>query len=556
LAERQQQSAMPHSFDIEPPEGAASEAHTQEPARRRSLSVPAPVAPGVSYQVRSHRAGTVDVAGLFALTSELSELSVAGKALMTSYYSTAGMHANLETDLVSGSNVMAASSACSKMSFGEAASTLVINCVGASILVFPKVMADCGFVSAISLCIISAATSIQCGTLISDACTFVEQHFNVSVVPSFEALAFYIGGSKMRNVLIVTNNFVMVGSIVAYLQFVVDSFSNMIPLPELVIRFGIVWPLYAMLAMLTSLKQLARVANVGLLAVFLECGSIILGAIWRSFLIGACSPHTAGGCRWYTLEPAVPQSGWLGVWGKSAAVFLFSCAVLGTVPTVRSQIERPADMPRILRAAFSTICVINIIVMSLGYYGFGGSAPDNAAVELSKGHSIRFPVIGVVCSIAVLINMFISTPLCSFCFISVFESTGSDALRTPLTPLNIIFRASFMLVLSFVSWQVPYVIEVIGLISAVFVCCNNVFFPVVFIARAPGRPPLGITKQISLCITLLIGAYVLVFGFQGSLDTLMSKLAADHDSDKASASHEMNSLSSFSITSWLLEVVG
>eukprot|EP00443_Scrippsiella_acuminata_P121478 CAMPEP_0115592782 /NCGR_PEP_ID=MMETSP0272-20121206/10961_1 /TAXON_ID=71861 /ORGANISM="Scrippsiella trochoidea, Strain CCMP3099" /LENGTH=187 /DNA_ID=CAMNT_0003028027 /DNA_START=157 /DNA_END=719 /DNA_ORIENTATION=- len=182
------------------------------------------------------------------------------------------------------------------------------------------------------------------------------------------------------------------------------------------------------------------------------------------------------------------------------------------------------------------------------------AAPDNAVVDISEG-DIRFPVIGFVSSVAVVINLVFSTPLYSFCLISVFESTGSDTLRTPMTPLNIFFRASLMLLLSVVGEQVPYVIELIGLVSSVFVCCNNVLFPIVFVMLAPGRPPMPMSKKCSIGATLLIGTYVLVFGFAGSISTLIEKLAEDR-SNQVSASREETVLPGISTAARMVKFMG
>jgi len=169
-------------------------------------------------------------------------------------------------------------------------------------------------------------------------------------------------------------------------------------------------------------------------------------------------------------------------------------------------------------------------VMTLGYLGFGSEAPDNVVV----GFSAHYPVLGLIASIALIINVLISSPLYIFCVMSLFETSCSGRIWTPMTLPNIGFRIVLISTLCIIGSQLPYVTEIIGLVSSVFACCNNIFFPIIFHYGArqkalttPRNPAWRTVKYVGAAI---VGLCVLIFGVKGSLETLLTKLRQDSSS--------------------------
>merc|ERR1711879_626484 len=125
----------------------------------------------------------------------------------------------------------------------------------------------------------------------------------------------------------------------------------------------------------------------------------------------------------------------------------------------------------------ASIC---LIVMSLGYAGFGRSVEDNIIMGLgtvAQGDYSWSCIAGSFSFIGILINLLISCPILFFCFISFFESAGNTIVHTPMTPANIVFRASVMLFLIYVGANFGYPKELIGLSSSAFGSINAIFIP-------------------------------------------------------------------------------
>jgi len=438
-----------------------------------------------------------------------------------------------------------------------------LNCVGSGILFFPKVMSDVGIVAAPLLCILCAVVCTECGTLIHKACAMLEEHTG-EVITSYEEFAHHVGGPRMEKLVMVTKNFAMLGFIIVYFGLVSDSVYKFIPNKDQIslgmVRFFIVFPVFALLAMLQNLQQLARFAILGIIAMGFECVLLVAASFAIGGGVDVCPgdtrpPHSENGaCNWYSLEPA---DGWLGPMGKAMSIFLFSYAILATIPSVRSQLKNPSELPQILRVSFGFCSILNIFIMSAGYYAFGGGVADNQ----NDGLELYYAWIAQFVAVAIIINLLLSTPLYSYCIISVFEASGTDALRTPLSIPNIAFRVGLILALATTNHFLPYAMEVIGLVSSVFATANNILFPLGFFYLARkvvseeaaadtaeladksgleiGSEPKSRSRVVAEvesgsalqygfhALVLLVGLCVLVFGVQGSLQTLMKKIAED-----------------------------
>eukprot|EP00931_Biecheleriopsis_adriatica_P068687 TRINITY_DN42603_c0_g1_i1.p1 TRINITY_DN42603_c0_g1~~TRINITY_DN42603_c0_g1_i1.p1 ORF type:complete len:521 (+),score=51.53 TRINITY_DN42603_c0_g1_i1:52-1563(+) len=421
------------------------------------------------------------------------------------------------------------------LTVNEAVVTMVINCVGISIVFFPKVMADLGIILAPLLCIVCAKTCHECGVMISTACTLVEETYGTPIT-TYEALASRASGPGIRRALLVTKNVAMLGYIIAFAQLISDSVSTLLPgeaedAPVLLIRFFFVLPTFGILGMVTDLKQIAAWSGVGLFAVVAKCLCVYTGGVVSASVLPRCTTlnATAADCREYSLIPTVPLADVVGTSGKYLAIFLFSFAVLATVPSVRGQLADKSKMHYVLSRSFTIITLIDISVMAAGYYGFGTQSPEN----IIAGMADSFPMIGLTAAAFMIVNILVSFPLYIYCVVSVFESSGSSELHQPLSWSNICFRLTVISSLLGVGALLPYVIEVIGLVSAIFACCNNILYPVIFHIGArsqasvqPANPVMRFVKYVG---SVSIGICVLIFGVQGSLNTLLKKMQGDRD---------------------------
>ena len=99
------------------------------------------------------------------------------------------------------------------------------------------------------------------------------------------------------------------------------------------------------------------------------------------------------------------------------STFVFSFAILGTVPSVRSQMQQPKDLPSALGKSFVITAIAYLFVMSIGYYGFGETVSANVSKDLPG-------VWGITCSVAILINILLSAPIFMICVFSTIETLG------------------------------------------------------------------------------------------------------------------------------------
>jgi len=347
-----------------------------------------------------------------------------------------------------------------------------------------------------------------------------------------------LASARCHAVVGIIKNFAFFGFVVVFIVLFSESVEAMMPGPvadltsthKSLIRFGIVLPIFCCLAMLTNLSQLARWGWVGIVSVIIECGGIMFGGVDAYLRVKACDSVEELSCRRYAW---VPESAPVESGGKGAAVFLFTLAVIGAVPNLRSQLAEPKEMPRVLYISFSIVTACNVIVMYIGYMGFGQYAPDNAIVGLK----LSAPWVSFFASVAIGVNVLFSTPLYTFSMFTQFEESGNDILRTPLSLPNIALRIGLVTLMTIISAVVPYLTDVIGLVSAIFVGCLNIFFPLYFFYMSLTRTQRSIhsallsARFLGHVAVFTIGVYVLIFGFLGSYNSLMAKISAAGDQE-------------------------
>jgi len=428
------------------------------------------------------------------------------------------------------------------LSAKDAAMTMVINGVGVSVVLLPKIMADCGVILGILICVVCAKACHECGIMICGAC-FAAETLTGRKCSSYEDMVTAVAGPMWCRVLVISKNVAMMGFVIVYAQLLIDSFATFLSEESrkdgqvlLHLRFGLVFPIFGVLGMVTDLKQLSPFMSIGIVACFLKCWVIMAGGVWLTEEIKACPPEDLSilgntNCRKYSLMPTVDHHELPELIGKNLAIILFSLAILSTVPSVRSQLEEPAQMHKVLSHSFIIIITLDLIIMILGYIGFGGTAStipanENAIVGLTEW----FPMLALTGSMSMIVNIMVSYPLFFFCVMQVFESSGNTVLHQPLEIPNIIFRLLLVLFLLSVGASLPYVGEMIGLMSSIFACCNNILFPVLFhmmsrgkTSTVPRHPRMRMVKYVG---STVLGIVVMIFGFKGSLQKLLAKMDA------------------------------
>lgn len=432
------------------------------------------------------------------------------------------------------------------LSAREALVNLIIALVGAAVCAFPKVATQTGIIAAPVILVCSAVFLLECALLIARSCDMAEAVAKLTpgAIRSYEELALSTVGTGASRVLMFTKNAVMLGSVALFVNFETESIAALImPEPDsarkyhavlLLSRFFICLPIFCALSLLTDMKQLSRFAPVGILGVLCEVGGI-LGTSWFNMMNASqceteadlASVHV--NCRAYRLVPKEGEA--LKAFGCGMSVFVFGFAVLGTVPNMRSALKEPADMPGVLRKGFMIAVSIYMLVLVLGYLAFGQKVRPNIIISIS----FFFPKPGSIPLVGLILNILFSMPIFLIVIIGVFEASGTDRVRTPLTPPNIAVRMGLVLTCTVLGWKLPYIVEFIGIMSSIFCVCNNIFFPLLFfwsIVRKEGKGGTNWPGTQRILFHVLVGCagvLTLLFGLYGSLQRMIAKIEAGKD---------------------------
>ena len=334
---------------------------------------------------------------------------------------------------------------------------------------------------------------------------------------------------------------VLFGNLTLFMSVVTDGFNGLVKaapkcsVTELVrknsVYFLLTLPIFIALAMLKDLKEIAKYSFVGLLGACLQVLGVCIGSVMHWMSTERCGDQLSSHCRWYSLEPPKNADGsspslW-GVLGVAFSVFIFGFAVLVALPSVRSQMARPQDMPKVSRVAVSTVVVCYEVVMMLAYASFGQDVTENVL----KGMAETLPMVATIPAIALLLNLAVTIPIIEFCFFSALETKLPEPLKIPLSHANIAFRVATLVGAALLGWVFPYMIALVGVVSSVFCICNNIFYPLLFFyqLKLKGLRVAEMPRWRSVLHVLIavFGVYTLIFGLSGSIDSFKAAVSRE-----------------------------
>lgn len=391
---------------------------------------------------------------------------------------------------------------------------MVLALIGVMVCLLPKIMSKSGYLLGPPLLLLSSVVVIRMGKLICESCELVEEMKGSAPgsVKSYEDLARAVG---MYKILLVSKNTVIMATILLAEAFLIGALSGLLPEPmklsKTVLRWFFIFPAVCLMALLKDLNQLSKYAWVGLVGMTIQLVGLLGGCLLGCF---------AEKDRSYSMLP--PEGSTTGMAGITLSAFIFAFAILATVPSVRAQMRNPEEMPLALRDAIGFTVILYEVIMSWGYFAYGEEVSENFTEDIAEA----FPVFGMLPSLGLFANVAITAPLFFFCFFSVIEATGADAIRTAGTMPNTVARVSLVLLLTLFGWAIPGLLAVIGVFSSVFCVCNNLFFPIFFyhrLRRETQHPVSAVDIGINALIALL-GVLVFVYGLQGSLETMAKEM--------------------------------
>lgn len=412
-----------------------------------------------------------------------------------------------------------------KLLKSEAIASFVIGCVGAGIVVVPKLMGENGWLMASGLLLLATAVCLECGQLILNCVDLAEtvQATHSGSVASLEAVAVAAFGRAGQAFLACTMSFYQLGTILAYTVMLAGKLQGLFPFfaGELV-RWLIMYPLLVGLCMITNLKDLASVTPFGSVAVAVQCFSICLGS--------SCSAWLGGGGA----HPAVNFS--MNKIGGAISVFVFGFDGIASLPCLRGQMRQPDEARPALFTGLSIVAGFCFIVMALGFAGYGSDVGSNVIDSLAAdcagpehpGTSGLQCWLGYTSSLSIMINLFISCPLIFFVHISFLQSLMRGAAGVALTPPNIALRAGIIFVLCLIGSMLPFVKDIITLVSAVFGSVNSIFAPMVFFyrlrylaaSRGIALPTISAARGALHALIVVTGAVAMIFGVLSALEDI------------------------------------
>lgn len=423
-----------------------------------------------------------------------------------------------------------------KITSFEAIANFVIGCIGAGIVVFPKVMALNGWGLALTLIGVSAFVCFETGRLIIASCELAEMCSGArkGTITNYEDIASAAYGTAGKTVLAIVKNSYAIGALFVYTVLLVESFHSFGDkvVSEGVVRWLLVFPIILLLSMIVNLKQLAKVAPLGTAAVFAQCAAICIGCLvitvkgkvitppqLETFLVIQIKP------TWSFMIFDVFQI------GSALSVFVFGFDGIVNLPSIRGQMSDPSELPNALRTGFFIVAGFCIVVMVCGYWGFGSIVTDNVIKGMGDFAEGFVCLFSVVASVGVTINLLISYPLIFFTVISFFESVAKGSLAVPLSKVNIAFRAVLALFMIVVGLLFESPKDVISLVSAVFGSCLSIFFPLALFYKLRAQAK-SIGHNLDVVPTwrmaahggvALCGAIAMLFGFINELMNMMGE---------------------------------
>lgn len=418
------------------------------------------------------------------------------------------------------------------LSVSDSVSTVLLGVAGAAGALFPFAMKTSGYMIAPIILVVISLMMVETSSLVSSGMSKLEQasHNAPGSLKNYESYGHAVGGGLGYAIVMITKGIGLCGACLIRIQFQTDSICSLFGTDQSdYVRFMLVMPLYIGFAFVKDIARLARFSIVGLVGLAVLYFCIMIGGLFAAWSTDKCegSIYVEGSkCRFYS---PVPDDG-LGLQDIAmvSSLTLLNTAHVAVAASVRPKMSQPSQIILSSRLAIGLVCTVYFLLMALGYYGFGEGVGEKVIDDIRK----LFPNLGRIAALGMIVNCTISAPISFLIVVDTIESMGTSTFHTPLSPLNLIWRAGLIVSLTLISWCVPYVAEVIGMLSSVITVSNNVFLPVLlhYYLRRSGRVPNDKQSQLKLAFhicMILTGVGVGIFGFIGSYNKLIMKLNAD-----------------------------
>eukprot|EP00929_Paragymnodinium_shiwhaense_P055222 TRINITY_DN27688_c0_g3_i1.p1 TRINITY_DN27688_c0_g3~~TRINITY_DN27688_c0_g3_i1.p1 ORF type:complete len:598 (+),score=80.78 TRINITY_DN27688_c0_g3_i1:128-1921(+) len=224
------------------------------------------------------------------------------------------------------------------------------------------------------------------------------------------------------------------------------------------------------------------------------------------------------------------------------AAYAFYCfAVVVTVPSLKGQMQEPAKLVGAASAGYILCTVLFLLIMTMGYWGFGGLGPDNLIQgmrqnrppgwwAMSRPWETGEPTAAGQCfAWMIILNLLLTDGIYVPCAMIAVERAvlGDNAEPVPwnqMGPARIGARVGLTLLRFLVATEVKSFVELTNLTSALFCVCNNVLLPILaFHCLFAHDPRIGPRKK---ALHAAIFAFGLMVAFMGSYTSIKNMVSA------------------------------
>lgn len=445
------------------------------------------------------------------------------------------------------------------LSIQSAIFLMVTAIVGCGVVALPSLMKLGGWVVPAIMAAVTSLAFMEIGTVLHSAISRCEnprvsskEDVAIGCFEDFGRAAFGQSGALCVRAVTTTG---FVGTLVVYTILIsqnVYSFLN--GAVSRMVTLAIVTPLLLSLAMLKDLQAMAKIMPIGVFASMTSCVLICVKAaldarLWRD-------------------RPAEERIALHSLWpeeldslGTIIAVLFAAYSVMGTVPSIRGQMQDPHAFPTAFRTAIAVVFVVYMAVMTIGYYGYGNYVQDNVVSSMMHPHlaiiqldgtedhkhskqkhaakswmeELLHNALGTLMAGLVSTYLLIGFALFFACVMGLLQNIRpTSVVCVPNSWQNRGLRIFLVLAVSGVGLMVPHFREVMAIMSSICCSCNNVFFPLIFAHKLESELPendetrTSCIRRIAHVFIFLIAVYCFCMGLHDSVLKLVKEMKETH----------------------------
>jgi amino acid permease len=426
--------------------------------------------------------------------------------------------------------------------------SLVTAIIGCGIVALPGLMKKAGWYLGPAIAVFTGFCFMEVGCFMHEAITRRDENPEVEEkIGSFDDFghAAYgeVGVTMVKSVV----TFMFFGYMIVYQVLIGNNISVLLPMdtcdkPQVGVLMFCISPILCGLGMLKDMAAIAKFMPIGAACAIGGCILICYGGLADA---QTRTDSWMNGEEWTDNERLFnfwPES--FSALGTVIAVVFASYAVMGTVPTIRSEMRDQREFPSAFRIAICIVLGLYVAAMVCGYAAYGNFVKDNvvnsmaqypkdlveAREAIKEGTSVftgpTSPYVGRIMALMVIINLILSFPVYFQCVIRSVERMSPEAgWATFGNSANVLLRVILILSATTIGALVPYFRDVLAILASVACSCNNILFPLFFAYKLnAGLVTMGPAKKVAHFAIISLALVCLVLGLIDAVGGLIKKI--------------------------------